>query len=112
LNVVRPADAYVLLAWAGLWCHELARVPSVFGFTSDGSLPMLGVALVLVMWRRRPAAVLRAFGWVLFAGAILTVLPLPILPFAPEQTVEHYAAHVIFALAQVPLLRLGANSPG
>ncbi len=39
-------------------------------------------------------------------GGALTVLPLPLLPFVPEQTVEHYAAHAIYAIAQVPLLGL------
>ncbi|MGH2490866.1 MAG: hypothetical protein ACRDF9_05100 [Candidatus Limnocylindria bacterium] len=34
---------------------------------------------------------------------MLTVLPLPFLPFAPEQTVSHYVAHVIYIAAGLPL---------
>ena len=50
-----------------------------------------------------------ALGWGvlnLVIGGIVTVLPLPILPFAPEQSVTHYAAHVVYTLGQVPLVLL------
>lgn len=40
----------------------------------------------------------------LLVGGILTVVPLPMWPFAPEQTPQHYAAHVIYASSQVPLI--------
>ena len=32
------------------------------------------------------------------------MLPLPILPFSPEQSLTHYAAHVVYAVGQVPLV--------
>jgi len=55
---------------------------------------------------RRPAAwLLLAWGWLhLVGGAVLSVLPLPILPFRPAQTVYHYAFHVLYGAAQIPLL--------
>ena len=34
------------------------------------------------------------------------MLPLPILPFVPEQSVTHYGAHVVYTLGQVPLVVL------
>jgi hypothetical protein len=37
---------------------------------------------------------------------VVTILPLGWLPFVPDQTVAHYAAHVIYAVCQVPLLTL------
>ncbi len=40
------------------------------------------------------------------AGAVVTILPLGWLPFIPDQTVAHYAAHVIYAVWQLPLLTL------
>ena len=37
-------------------------------------------------------------------GAVLSVLPLPFLPFEPEQSVSHYLSHVVLGIAQVPLI--------
>lgn len=42
-------------------------------------------------------------------GAILSVLPIPILPFSPEQSWDHYASHILFALAQLPAVYLLAT---
>jgi hypothetical protein len=50
--------------------------------------------------------------WVLLnlvAGGVLSVLPLAILPFVPEQSGGHYAAHVMYAVAQVPLLLIAVR---
>lgn len=33
-----------------------------------------------------------------------STLPLAVWPFTPEQTVSHYAAHVVYAVAQFPLI--------
>lgn len=41
-----------------------------------------------------------AHGW----HAIGTALPLAILPFDPEQTLEHYAVHLLYGLTQLPLI--------
>jgi hypothetical protein len=38
-------------------------------------------------------------------GAIVTVIPFPWLAFYPEQTIAHYFAHLIYGLAQLPLIR-------
>ena len=43
----------------------------------------------------------------LVIGGIVSVLPLSILLFVPEQSVTHYAAHVVYAVGQIPLLALG-----
>ena len=51
-----------------------------------------------------------ALGWGvlnLVIGGIVSVLPLSILPFVPEQSVTHYGAHVVYTLGQVPLVVLG-----
>lgn len=36
------------------------------------------------------------------------MLPLPFLPFDPEQSVQHYLMHVVYAVGQMPLLVLTA----
>jgi hypothetical protein len=89
----------VAVAWLGLWGHELYRVPSSLGLTLDGSLPLLAVAIALLLWWLR-AANQRAATWALLTyalingmGGFLSVLPLPFLPFVPEQTLEAVPKH-------------------
>jgi hypothetical protein len=103
-----PAAARLAIGWLGLWCHELFRVPSAFGLTLDGSVPFIGVVAALILWQHRPIVLVRALGWVHFIGAVVTVLPLPFLPFDPEQTLIHYFAHGVYAAAQIPLVVLGS----
>jgi hypothetical protein len=54
-------------------------------------------------------------GWVvlnLIGGGLLSVLPLPFLPWVPEQSLAHYAVHVVYAAAQLPALWLLARPSG
>lgn len=104
------------LAWAGLWFHELFRVPYLLGFTPDGDLFMLPIVVALVYWwlnegrkRRAPSVALTIYAAVSLLGAVITVLPVHFLPFAPQQTFAHYFAHVVFATCQLPLLAVSAQ---
>jgi hypothetical protein len=98
------------VAWLGLWAHEFYRAPSALGLTLDGSLPLLAIALALLVWwlraaNKRPATwALFVYGLINAVGGFLSVLPLPFLPFAPEQTLGHYLIHVLYALCQAPLM--------
>ena len=73
--------------------------------------PSLVSLLLFLGWlmqsnRRRLWARL-LFAWTsihLLIGAILSVIPLPIWPFYPEQSIGHYVSHVIYGVAQLPLL--------
>lgn len=108
-DAVRGVGLALLIAWLGLWSHELHRAPASLGLTPDGSLPLLVIAVALfAIWLRapgRPTAIpLLAYGLVGLFGAIVSVLPLAFLPFVPEQTMEHYAAHVVYAVLQLPLV--------
>ncbi len=38
------------------------------------------------------------------AQVAFRVLPLPVLPFSPEQSVRHYAFHVRYAASKLPSL--------
>jgi hypothetical protein len=79
---------------------------------ATGFIPVLGIQVaLLVWWWRSPGSRREAARWLMWTaafqlvgGAILSVLPLPILPFVPAQTVEHYVSHLVFGLAQLPLL--------
>lgn len=93
------------LSWLGLLLHNL--VESVDG--SSGIMAMVAVVFFLV-WRRlrfrRLAAgllVLWSMGH-LVGGATLSLIRFDFLPFDPPQTLIHYFAHVLYGLAQLPLL--------
>jgi len=63
----------------------------------------------LVLWlvpstRTAGAWILLAWAVVNLVGGTISVLPLPILPFEPAQTVEHYAFHAFYAATQLPLI--------
>lgn len=110
--VSRLAMAAALTVSAlSMLAHNLYELPlSPLDVQNAGPIAfaaVLGVAYVFRPDSRIVAAV--ALGWGvlnLVIGGIVTVLPLPILPFAPEQSVTHYAAHVGYAVGQVPLVVL------
>jgi hypothetical protein len=72
------------------------------------SLLVPAVILILVWWRFPHSVTVRialgALGSVHLVGAMMTVLPLPVLPFVPEQTVAHYLVHAVYAAGQIPIL--------
>jgi hypothetical protein len=86
--------------WLGLWD------------VSTGMIPVVGVQLVLLLcWWLRPnarraasIALLSTAIFQLVGGAIISVLPLPILPFQPEQSLHHYLSHAFLGAAQLPLI--------
>lgn len=95
------------LAWGGLFVHNFAELPdqSIISPESFGPLIFSATLFAIWFWWRRVG------GWLLLLwvvlnllGAILTVLPLPFLPFAAEQSVSHYLFHVLYGATQVPLL--------
>lgn len=100
----------LVVAWLGLWTHELYRVPSVLGLTLDGSLPPLAIAILLLTWwflaarKRAPTRALLLFAFINCVGGFLSVLPLPFLPFVPEQVTAHYLVHMLYVICQVPLI--------
>jgi hypothetical protein len=67
---------------------------AALGWACRGSRARTPMLMLLVAW-----AVLN-----LVVGGILSVLPLPIFPFAPEQSLRHLAAHVVYTLAEIPLV--------
>jgi hypothetical protein len=99
----------LLLALTGTLLHDLVE----FGGPSpENSLPVTIVFItVFLIWRQWPSmrrvseAVLLTFALVmLIGGALASVLPLPIWPFTPEQTLSHYAVHIVWALGLLALI--------
>ena len=98
-----------LIGWAGLFVHNLADLPGQSFFSPESSIPLLVTALLVSGWftpaRYLATVALLCWGLLnLLGGGVLSVLPLPFLPFSPEQTASHYLFHGLYALAQVPLV--------
>lgn len=97
------------ISWGSMVAHNLYELPlSILDLQNTGPLVVAaGLAITYGVWPTSRAAALSILTWAalnLFVGSVVTVLPLPILPFAPEQSVTHYLAHVVYGLGQVPLL--------
>ena len=103
----------VALSILGMAFHTVRE----FGFPglvspATGMLPVASVQLFLfVGWLLSPSArsaleiALAASAFFqLLGGAVISVLPLPFLPFQPEQSLGHYLSHLVLGLIQLPLL--------
>lgn len=93
---------------AGHVVHNLAEFPPAV-LLGPETLGPLGVTAVLawaMLYRPSRVTFLAAAGWalVVIVGGGATVYPFAFLPFSPEQTVSHYAVHLLYAVAQLPLL--------
>lgn len=89
--------------------HNIADLPGQTLADPESLLPTLVWVLAAVLWllprtRRAGAWSLLVWSAVNLIGGALSVLPLPFLPFEPEQTVRHYAFHVGYVLSQLPLI--------
>ncbi len=77
-----------------------------------GTIPIVLIEITLfVLWWQAPGirnVAMASLGLLAFlhlvGGAIISVLPLQALPFEPEQSFDHYFSHVIYGLAQLPLI--------
>lgn len=101
-------SALAVSAFGG-WYHNIREFPDM-GLTAPEMVSTLAPAVALVAWwliRPGLAAWWATLAWIslnLVVGAVLSVLPLPVLPFAPEQTSEHYLSHLLYGITQIPAL--------
>jgi multisubunit Na+/H+ antiporter MnhB subunit len=103
--------AAVVLGWLGLFLHNRVEFPDLALWRPEYSVATVTWLVLYLAWLLRPVeawprTLLVGWGILCLAGAILTVLPLPILPFRPEQSLRHYAVHAVYAATQVPVLLL------
>ncbi|MCR2762688.1 hypothetical protein NQ152_04105 [Microbacterium sp. zg.B48] len=96
------------LGWVGLLVHNVADLPGQTIVSPESVIPLALTVVLVAAWftRLRSVAAWALLGWGVLnlLGAILTVLPLPILPFDPAQTPAHYAFHLLYGITQVPLV--------
>lgn len=110
--VSRVAMALALILSAGsMLAHNLYELPlSPVDLENSGPIIFAGILGVAYAFRPDSKAIASAaLGWGvlnLVIGGIVSVLPLSLLPFVPEQSITHYGAHVVYTLGQVPLVIL------
>jgi hypothetical protein len=103
--------AALALSALSMSAHNLYELPlSPIDVENSGPMAfafILGAAYALRPESKLVAAAALAWGVLnLVIGGIVTVLPLSILPFEPEQSMTHYGAHVVYAVGQLPLIVL------
>lgn len=106
-------SAAITLAWAGFFIHNVADLPGTTIPSSESLLPTFVWLIALTMWlvpATRTAGLWALLVWAIInlVGGALSVLPLPVLPFEPEQTFKHYAFHGVYAAAQIPVIVIAA----
>ena len=107
--------AALALSAVSMLAHDLYELP-LSPVDPQNAGPIAVAAILGVAYALRPDSKIvaaAALGWGvlnLAIGAIVTVLPLPILPFEPEQSVTHYAVHLVYAAGQVPLVILASRA--
>ena len=105
----------LVLAAIGGWFHNMREFPGTTVLASAMVVILLPTVVLGVWWMARPGPAARwaIIVWVLLnllLGAALSVLPLPIWPWAPEQSAAHYTSHLVYGLIQIPLLIVAYRS--
>ena len=104
--------AAVVVSWLGFFVHNVADLPGQSILSPESMYPTLVFFVLLALWfvpRVRTVATWALLVWALLhfvGGAVLSVLPLPILPFSPDQSLHHYLFHGLYGVLQVPLIVL------
>ena len=100
-----PATA--LLGWAGLFVHNVGELPGHGIVGWELLLPLMLTLVFVIGWftrvQRLAAIGMLSLGVLNVIGS-MSVLPLPFLPFSPEQTLGHYLFHGVYLSAQLPLI--------
>jgi hypothetical protein len=102
--------ACVVLSWMGEYFHNRWELPQLDLLSPENSfLLLLALSLFLLWWNapgsRIPSVLLLVLGVVhLVGGAVISVIPFKFLPFYPEQSLQHYFSHILYGLAQLPLI--------
>lgn len=93
----------------GGWYHNAVDFPGMPLYAPEMLATIVPPIVLAVWWWWRPGRLLLVATalWVLLSlivGGLLSVLPLPVWPFQPAQTVFHYRAHLVYTATQIPLV--------
>lgn len=111
---VVPLALALAVSWASMLFHNQELSLTLLDVENTGPLAF-DVALLVVCWwwpsSRVVWTVILVWGLInMVIGGILTVLPLPVLPFDPAQTVEHYSMHAVYLIGQLPLVLVAGRA--
>lgn len=115
----RPSRSLLVIAaaisWGSMTAHNLYELPiSIVDLENTGPLAVTACLIAAyAIWPSSAWVAAGIVGWAalnLIGGGLLSVLPLPILPFEPEQSLTHYVAHLVYSVGQLPLLTLGVRA--
>jgi len=101
---------FIVLSWTGEVIHNAVELPMLTLLSPENSLPALVSLILFANWwmlpyKRLGALLLLTWGMLhLVVGAVITVIPFSFLPFVPEQSLRHYSTHVLYGVAQLPLI--------
>ena len=103
------------LSAIGGWFHNGREFPGTTLLAPEMLVILLPAVVLGVWWVARPGPAARwaIIVWAvlnLVLGAALSVVPLPIWPWAPEQSAAHYTSHLVYGLTQIPLLIVAYRS--
>jgi hypothetical protein len=101
--------ALVVVSLLGLVVHNVADLPGKAWLGPATVVPTAVYVLLAVGWlspvRRIAAWLLLGWAWLhAIGGGLLSVLPIPLWPYRPEQSLRHYTFHALYAMLQIPLL--------
>lgn len=114
-----PMYSAATISWLGFLVHNVADLPGQTLLSPETLGPSLITIALLAVYSTGPGRVggfcLAIWATMNLVGGAFSVLPLPALPFEPEQTLRHYSFHLLYAAAQIPLLvvscRLALSRP-
>jgi hypothetical protein len=110
-RLVMWMGAFTLLSWLGEVIHNKAELPQLTLLSPENSITgLVSLGLFVLWWKGSlPWGSILLLAWALIhliGGAILSVIPFSFLPFYPEQSLQHYAMHIVYGVAQIPLIAL------
>lgn len=91
----------------GLSYHQFQEFPGQMFYSLVVIVPfalILAGLVWLTQTYRLGYWLLLLYAFIHLIGGGLSVLPLEILPFVPDQTTAHYISHLIYAILQLPLI--------
>ena len=98
------------IAGGGYLVHNILEFGPASLVDPQTLIPLAIFAALAILAARETAGRatwLALFAWSalnLVAGGILSVLPIGLFPFQPDQSLAHYGAHLVYTLAGVPLV--------